>query len=87
MVVQCSMLSFSQVNYDAGRNLKEWTTTGDYLVDSHDWFGDTLILSSTFRYVFDTIQRTQGDTVVTVVRYGSAQGIHIYPDEYLPATH
>jgi len=78
--------AFSQVNYDAGRNLKEWTTTGDYLVDSHEWFGDTLIVSSVFRYVYDTIQRTQGDTIIDVVRYGSAQGIHIYPDENLPAT-
>ena len=79
-------LSFSQVNYDAGRNLKDWTTTGEYLVDSHEWFGDTLVLSSTFRFVFDTILQTQGDTTFTIVRYGAAQGIHVYPDEYAPAT-
>lgn len=86
LIVCCSLSSFAQVNYEAGRNLKDWTTTGDYLVDSHEWFGDTLILSSSFRYVFDTIVQMQGDTTITVVRYGSAQGIHIYPDEYLPAT-
>jgi hypothetical protein len=79
-------LSFSQVNYDAGRNLKDWTTTGDYIVDSHEWFGDTLVLSSTFRYVFDTIQEMQGDSLVSVVRYGSAQGVHLFLDEYAPAS-
>lgn len=86
VVLGSSATVFTQVNYDAGRNLKEWTNTGDYLVDSHEWFGDTLILSSVFRYVFDTVQSTQGDTVISIVRYGSAQGIHIYPDENSPAT-
>ncbi|MFK8056236.1 MAG: hypothetical protein AB8F78_08980 [Saprospiraceae bacterium] len=86
LLLCCSTSSFSQVNYDAGRNLKEWSPTGDYLVDSHAWFGDSLVISSRLTYIYDTLEYMQGDTIFTVIRYAVAQGIHVYPDEYLPAT-